>query len=121
METYRNLIYKTFDFPNSEFQTSNDQLFFQGIDLMKIVQKYGTPLRLTYLPSIGHKISEAKKMFQKSFLKHQYRGSYTYTYCTKSSHFRFVIEETLKHGAQIETSSAFDLDIVKHLEKKSGT
>lgn len=115
METYNKLIHKTFNFPNQEFNVIDNQLHFNKVDLMAIVEKYGTPLRLTYLPKIGEKIHDAKFMFQKAFKKYGYKGDYIYTYCTKSSHFKFVIEETLKRGAQIETSSAFDMDIIKSL------
>src|SRR5690606_21359722 len=36
-------------------------------------------------------------------------------YCTKSSHFSFVLEEALKNGIHIETSSAFDINLVEAL------
>ncbi|MEM9987318.1 MAG: arginine decarboxylase, partial [Bacteroidota bacterium] len=41
--------------------------------------------------------------------------SYTYCYCTKSSHFKHVLTEVLKSGAQLETSSAFDLPMIRAL------
>ena len=50
--------------------------------------------------------------------KHNYEGNYTYCYCTKSSHFQFVLEEVLLNGAHIETSSAFDIPIIHHLYDK---
>ena len=50
--------------------------------------------------------------------KHNYEGNYTYCYCTKSSHFQFVLEEVLSNGAQIETSSAFDIPIIHNLHKE---
>ena len=118
METYNNLIHKTFEFPNNEFHTEENHLFFNNVNLMKIVAKYGTPIRLTYLPKIGEKIQQAKSLFESAIKEHDYKGDYTYTYCTKSSHFKFVIEETLNNNAQIETSSAFDMDIIKSLEQK---
>ena len=37
------------------------------------------------------------------------------SYCTKSSHFSFVLEEALKNDISLETSSAFDINIVKNL------
>ena len=39
-------------------------------------------------------------------------SKYTYCYCTKSSHFSFVLEEALRNNVHIETSSAFDINIV---------
>lgn len=120
METYKNLIEKTFDFPNQEFKVNDNKLSFNNVNLLEIVEKYGTPLRLTYLPKVGEKIQAARTLFKQVFKELNYQGNYTYSYCTKSNHFKFIIEETLKHGSQIETSSAFDIDIIKNLyqEKK---
>ena len=50
--------------------------------------------------------------------KNRYDGSYIYTYCTKSSHFSFVIEEVLKNDVHLETSSAYDLEIIRKLHEK---
>ena len=118
METYKNLIEKTFDFPNEEFRVDQNHLFFNNVDLQSIVEKHGTPLRLTYLPKVGEKINQAKELFENTFQKLNYQGQYIYSYCTKSNHFKFIIEETLQHGSQIETSSAFDIDIIKSLHKE---
>src|SRR5690606_31661668 len=41
-----------------------------------------------------------------------------YCYCTKSSHFRHILEEALKNDIHLETSSAFDMPIIDNLEKK---
>lgn len=115
METYQDLIKKTFEFPNEDFNIEDNNLLFNGLNLYDLALKYGTPLRLTFLPKIKQKIDEAYGFFHKAFEELDYTGKYTYTYCTKSNHFRFIIEETLKHNSQIETSSAFDMDIVKSL------
>jgi arginine decarboxylase len=115
METYRNLIEKTFEFPNSEFHLKDNRLIFNGVNLQDVVDKYGTPLRLTYLPKVGEKIETARNLFEQTFKKLGYKGKYIYSYCTKSNHFKFIIEETLKNGSQLETSSAFDIDIIEKL------
>ncbi|MEQ6122942.1 arginine decarboxylase [Pseudotenacibaculum sp. MALMAid0570] len=114
---YIDLIHQTFDFPQKEFQTKNHTLWFHGVDLMKLVYEYGTPLKFTYLPKISENIERAKKWFSSAFEKHSYEGKYFYSYCTKSSHFKYVLNEALKNDIQIETSSAFDLDIVSTLIK----
>ncbi len=115
---YTDLIHQTFFFPRHGFEVANNQLFFHGLDLMKLVEKYGSPLKFTYLPKIGSQINKARELFANSMKKYDYRGSYNYCYCTKSSHFSFVLNEVLKNGVDIETSSAFDLDIIKTLEKQ---
>ncbi|CAM1334939.1 arginine decarboxylase [Tenacibaculum aestuariivivum] len=115
---YKDLIEQTFDFPQAEFHTEDDNLFFHNIDMMELVKQYGSPLKFTYLPKISENIGRAKNWFHKAIEKHQYKGTYNYSYCTKSSHFKYVLEEALKNDIHIETSSAFDIDIVKTLKKE---
>ena len=87
---------------------------FHGIDLMELVEKYGAPLKFTYLPQISNNIQRAKKWFEVAFKEYKYKGKYSYRYCTKSSHFKHVLDQALKNDIHIETSSAFDIDIVKN-------
>ncbi|MFY0627850.1 MAG: arginine decarboxylase [Reichenbachiella sp.] len=117
MKKYVDLIDQTFEFPTKEFNVQNDQLFFNGVDLKSLIEKYGTPLKLTFLPKISERIQEAKKYFNDAIKKHKYSGTYTYAYCTKSSHFQFILEEALKNDIHIETSSAYDISIVESLYK----
>ncbi|MEM7108617.1 MAG: arginine decarboxylase [Bacteroidota bacterium] len=118
MKKYIDLITQTFDFPQPEFKVVDGQLLFNEVPLMDIIDEYGTPLKLTYLPKIGEKIEHVKSMFSGAIKKYQYDGSYTYCYCTKSSHFSFVLEEALNHNIHIETSSAFDIPIVRKLYER---
>ncbi len=117
MRTYIDLIEQTFDFPTKEFKVSKNTLQFNGVHLMDIIKKYGTPLKITYLPKIGEHIHYAKEIFGKAMKKFKYKGDYIYCYCTKSSHFRFVLEEVLKHDTHLETSSAFDIPIIRKLHQ----
>lgn len=112
---YFDLIDQTFDFPQDEFNLHNDNLIFHGIDLMQLINEYGTPLKFNYLPQISHNIQRAKGWFREAMNNIGYTGNYYYSYCTKSSHFSFVLNEVLKNDVHIETSSAFDIDIVKNL------
>ncbi|WMJ73688.1 arginine decarboxylase [Cytophagaceae bacterium ABcell3] len=115
MDRYIDLIEQTFFFPTDEFKVHDSELHFNGVPLMDIVKKYGTPLKLTYLPKISSQIQKAKKLFNEAIKNNNYNGSYTYCYCTKSSHFQFVMEEALKNDIHIETSSTYDIEIVKNL------
>ena len=116
---YIDLINQTFDFPQQEFSVdSNKNLHFQGIDTMKLVEEFGTPLKFTYLPKISENIQNSKKWFQKTMKKNKYKGKYYYCYCTKSSHFKHVLDEALKNDIHIETSSAVDIDIIESLKKE---
>lgn len=102
-----------------EFQVTEDgHLNLLDMDLMEIIKQYGTPLKISYLPKISEHIQKAKQMFNVSIARHNYSGNYTYCYCTKSSHFSFVLEEALKNDIHIETSSAYDIAIIRSLEEK---
>ncbi|NBS18488.1 MAG: arginine decarboxylase [Flavobacteriia bacterium] len=114
---YIDLVEQTFDFPQEEFQLVGNDLFFHGIDLMALIRRYGSPLKFTYLPKISENIRRAKGWFDAAIQKQGYAGKYHYCYCTKSSHFEHVLSEALKNDIHIETSSAFDIDIVNHLKK----
>ncbi len=116
--TYTDLVKQTFYFPQEGFDTKDGYLYFNDLDLKALIDKYGTPLKLTYLPKIGSQIHKAKSLFAKAIKKHKYEGKYHYCYCTKSSHFSFVVEEALQHDVHLETSYAYDIEIINQLHKK---
>ena len=117
--TYKDLVHQTFHFPQEGFELNDDNhLNFNGVDIKALIDKYGTPFKLTFLPKIGMQVNKAKKMFNDAIKKHRYEGEYFYCYCTKSSHFSFIVEETLKYGVHLETSFAYDLEIIRQLYKK---
>ncbi len=116
--TYNDLVQQTFDFPQEDFKVKNEYLQYNDLDIKALIDKYGTPLKLTYLPKIGKQINKAKHLFANAFKKHKYEGKYNYCYCTKSSHFSFIVEEALKYDIHLETSYAYDIDIVKKLYAK---
>jgi arginine decarboxylase len=117
--SYTDLVKQTYHFPQDGFDLNeNGYLEFNGLNLKPLIEKYGTPLKLTYLPKIGANIKRAKEYFKKAMQRHKYEGKYFYCYCTKSSHFSFIIEETLKHDVHLETSSAYDIDIINQLYKR---
>lgn len=113
---YFDLIDQTFDFPQEEFSLSESRsLAFHGIDLMELVKEYGTPLKFNYLPKISENIQKSKRWFNQAITKTGYQGKYEFAYCTKSSHFSFVLDEVLKNEVHLETSSSYDIDIINHL------
>ena len=113
---YADLIEQTFEFPTDEFSTSSDgELLLRGLPLMDLVKKHGTPLQFNYLPKISENIQKAKQWFSNAFTEYNYKGKYHYCYCTKSSHFKYVLKECIKNDVHIETSSAYDLALIKNL------
>lgn len=91
---------------------------FHDVYLMDLIKRYGTPLKLTYLPKISSQIQKTKMWFKVAMVKANYNANYNYCYCTKSSLFSFVIEEALKNDIHLETSSAFDINIIEKLIDK---
>lgn len=116
---YIDFINQTFEFPQSEFKLNGNNLLFNEIPLMDIIAEHGTPLKISYLPKISINIQRAKAFFKLAFIENNYNGDYFFSYCTKSSHFSFVLDEALKNDIHIETSSAFDVDIVSNLISKN--
>lgn len=115
---YADLINQTFDFPQEEFELVEGKLEFHGIPLYDMVEKYGSPLKFTYLPKITENIQLALGWFKEAMMRNHYKGKYYYCYCTKSSHFSFVIDEVLKNNVHLEASSAFDMDIYQSLHRQ---
>lgn len=115
---YFDLIDQTFYWPALGFDLVNNHLTFHDIPLMDVIEKFGTPLKLTYLPKIDDQIRSAKRLFHEAMKAQEYEGTYIYCYCTKSSHFHFVLEQVLKNDVHLETSSAFDLDLIRSLHKE---
>ncbi len=116
-QRYRDLIEQTFEFPQKEFQVNDGNLEFHGLPLTELIREHGTPLRITYLPRIGQQIQKARRLFNSAMANNDYKGNYYYCYCTKSNHFSFVVEEALKSKVHLETSSAFDFNLIRRLEE----
>ena len=53
---YSELIDQTLYFPTEEFNVSENNLLFHDIPLMDVVEKFGTPLKISYLPRISQNI-----------------------------------------------------------------
>jgi arginine decarboxylase len=115
---YIDLINQTFYFPRHGFEVRENNLFFHDVDLMEVIKEFGTPLKFTYLPKIGSQIRKSRTLFNQAIDRYGYKGKYYYCYCTKSSHFSFILDEVLKNDADIETSSAFDLDLLQNRHEK---
>lgn len=113
--TYFDLIEQTYYFPQEGFDLRNGSLTFHGVSLSHLIEKHGTPFRFIYLPKIGDQIKKARNLFNRVIKRNNYSGDYYFCYCTKCNHFYHVINEALKHKVHLETSSAFDIDLILKL------
>ncbi|MFV0483438.1 MAG: arginine decarboxylase [Bacteroidales bacterium] len=116
--TYFDLIEQSYYFPQDGFDLRDGNLTFHGVSLMYLIKKYGTPFKLVYLPRIGDQIKKSRNLFNRAIKRTGYEGKYHFCYCTKCCHFNHVMSAALKHNVNLETSSAFDIDLVMHLQKK---
>ena len=116
--SYFDLIEQSYYFPQDGFDLRDQYLTFHSISLKYLIGKYGTPFNLIYLPKIGDQIKKARNLFQRCIRKSGYGGSYRYCYCTKCNHFYHVLCEVLRHEVNLETSSAFDIDLIADLHRK---
>ncbi len=110
--TYFDLIDQTYYFPQEGFDLRDGYLTFHGISLKYLIEKYGTPFKLVYLPRIGEQVKRARNLFNRALRKNRYKGKYYYCYCTKCCHFSHVVKAALKEDVHLETSSAFDVDLI---------
>ena len=101
MQSYAEFLVLSVGFPQDGFDIIDDELYFHDLNLMEMIETYGSPLRFDYLPIISKKIQQAKLLFQAAILKNNYRGGYKYCYCTKSSHFRHIVEEALRNDIHL--------------------
>ena len=58
---YSELIDQTLYFPQEEFNYDSESLHFHGINLMNVVEQFGTPLKVSYLPKNFTKHTKSKK------------------------------------------------------------
>ncbi|MFK7796459.1 MAG: arginine decarboxylase [Aureispira sp.] len=116
--TYIDLIQQNYDFPQAGFDLHEDYLTFNDIDIKQLIQKYGTPFKLTYLPKISQQIQAMQQLFAQALQKYAYQGQYYFCYCTKCNHFYPIVEEALQQAIHLETSSAFDIDLIQQLYAK---
>jgi len=116
--TYFNLIEQSFYFPQEGFDLQGGYLTFHGVSLKYLINKYGTPFRLMYLPKISDQIKKSRNLFNRAIKATGYKGKYHYCYCTKCCHFHHVVSAALRQNVDIETSSAFDIDLILKLYQK---
>ncbi len=113
--TYFDLIDQSYHFPQEGFVLKDNYSTFYGISLKHLIDKYGTPFKIMYLPRIGEQVERSRNLFNLAIEKHQYTGKYHYCYCTKCCHFSHVVKAAVRQEVHLETSSSLDIDLVYKL------
>ncbi len=97
------------------FHVEGGTLYRQGLSMKGIIDQFDSPIRLAYLPQITQQIEKARDWFNQAIQDQQYQGEYHYAYCTKSAHFRFILETALASNVHLEVSSPMDLILIEKL------
>ncbi|MGN1344171.1 MAG: hypothetical protein ACI4U3_06285 [Traorella sp.] len=93
----------------------NNELYYFDINLHELALKYTTPLEVAYTPMITKKIKDLKRLFKEKINKYHYPSEYHYAYATKANYYSEVILTALKDIDYLETSSAYDIEIIIRL------
>ena len=93
----------------------DNELEWFGVPLMDIIKQYGTPLRISYLPKIGDNIQRARRMFNVAMAKVIIMANIIIAIAARVLTFHLSWKSVLKHGVHLETSSAFDINIIESL------
>jgi len=94
------------------------RLWFRDLDLLGLVESYGTPLELAYLPVITARVRGMIAVFDAARRETGYAGNFVYAYASKANVAEEVVTTALAAGAHYECSSAFDLEIVRLLRAR---
>ncbi len=92
-------------------------LYYKDINLFELVKKYKAPLEVAYTPMITEKINYLKNLFREKIAKYNYPSKYNYAYATKANYYSEVVLTALNDVDMLETSSAYDIDIILKLAK----
>lgn len=74
--TYFNLIGPTYSFPQEEYGLRDAKLPFHGVSIINLIEKYGTPFMLVYLPKMGEQIKRSRRLFIWATEAKNYSGKY---------------------------------------------
>ena len=66
---YRDFIEQTTNFPTKEFRVIDNELYVHDVRVLDVVEKYGTPLKMSYLPKISENIKKAGILCELAFKK----------------------------------------------------
>ena len=103
---------------NHDYLSIKDNvLYYKDINLLNLVEKYNAPLEVAFTPMITEKIQYMKNLFAQKIKKYSYPATYNYAYATKANYYSEVILTALNDVDMLETSSAYDIDIIYKLVK----
>jgi arginine decarboxylase len=98
------------------------RLSFRNVDLTGLMtgllpgqqRPLGSPLEVVFLPKITSQVKTMQRWFAEASKAIGYSGSFEYAYASKANSEEEVTRTALEAGAHYETSSAADVEIVRH-------
>lgn len=96
-----------------DLEVRDGRLWYRGLDLQALVERYGSPLEVDYLPVIGERLTAMTAAFEQAHAATGYRGRFVYAYASKANVTHHVVSAVLAAGAHYECSSAFDIDVAR--------
>ena len=90
-------------------------LLADRIDLTAMIERYGAPLEIAYLPLITQQVDRMVGWAAAAREQADYEGDFLYAYATKANFGEEVVRTALAAGANYETSATADVLIAHHL------
>jgi arginine decarboxylase len=101
---------------NGFISRRDGQLFLDDrINLNELIQQYGAPLEVAYLPLITRQIDAMHAKVAYARQATHYTGEFFFAYATKANFAEEVVRTALQSGAHYETSASADIIIAHQL------
>lgn len=97
----------------------NNVLYYKDLNLLELVEKYKAPLEVGYTPMITERVNYLKNLFAQKIKENNYPNKYNYAYATKANYYSEVVLTAFNSCDMLETSSAYDIDIIVKLVEKN--
>ena len=92
-----------------EIKVKNEQLYYNNVNLNSLAEKYGTPLKVTFLDLIKERVVSLKETFDKVIKENNYQGKFIYLNANKANYGVEEIETAFIYADGLECSSYHDL------------
>lgn len=96
----------------------NNSMYYNNYNLASLAEKYGTPLRVTFLDVIYKRVKELKNSFDKAIKELSYQGKFIYLNANKANYGSREVETSFIASDGLETSSYYDMLFTHELFKK---
>jgi len=108
-----------------EFNTEHFDISKKGVlvvregnyqyDILELVRKYGSPIEIVFPHILERRVRNLIDIFNAYIRLHDYRGRFFYHYPMKVNQSKDIVLPLVAEGANLETSSANELWLVKRL------